>query len=244
MTKPFTGTSILMLAEAGEIGLDDPVATFLPSWRNEHSNGITIRHLLSHMGGFVQGGFPGPFQRYSSLREAVDAVGEAGPQNPPGQRYEYSDVGSATLGAIVAQVSGMPLERFLETRILGPLGLEDTHTGFTPYVAWAHRMNPTYARASEDADWIQYWHPSAEQRFPFFRASGGLYTTVFDYARWLHLWMELGASGAHRLVLEETVRQLFDPPGPGATASIGRYFLPCPIAVGCRRSVTADPTEP
>lgn len=228
MTKPFTGTSVYLLAEEGLLSLDDPVSLYLPSWKNDRSGEITIRQLLSHSGGFVQGGFPGPFQLYPNLRAAVDAVGEAGPQNPPGERYEYSDVGSATLGAIVAEVSGMPLERFIETRILEPLGFRDTHTAYTNDAPWADRMNPTYSRATPEAPWIQYWHPSQEQQFPFFRASGGLYTTVFDYSRWLHLWMDRGSGDSGQLLSKETVEAALQ---PAATQGYGLHwevFSPVP----------------
>jgi len=228
MTKPFTGTSILLLAEAGELKLDDPVSKYLASWRNDRSGEITIRQLLSHSGGFVQGGFPGPFAQYPDLRAAVDAVGEAGPQNPPGERYEYSDVGSATLGAIVAGVSGMPVERFIETRILEPLGFQNTHTGFTTDAPWADRMNPTYVRQSSEAPWFRYWHPSRPQQFPFFRASGGLYTTVFDYCRWLHLWMSRGGSGPVRLVSEETVVEALKPATTRGYGLHWEIFSPMP----------------
>jgi CubicO group peptidase (beta-lactamase class C family) len=211
MTKPFTGTSIFLLVEDGELSLDDRVATYLPSWRNEASRDITIRQLLSHSGGFIQGGFPRPFQSFRSLREAVDAVGSAGPQNPVGERYEYSDVGSATLGAIVEEVSGIPVEEFIQNRILDPLGLSDTHTGFSPGLPWAPRMNPTYSRTSGDAPWVKYWHPSQEQAFPFFRASGGLYTTILDYARWLTVICDLGEYPEGRLLSEEAVEAALQP---------------------------------
>jgi len=228
MTKPFTGTSIMLLAEEGALQLDDPVSRFLPSWRNPRSGEITIRQLLSHSGGFVQGGFPGPFQLYSDLRAAVDAVGEAGPQNQPGDHYEYSDVGSATLGAIVAEVSGMPVEEFIESRILEVVGLHDTHTAYATDAAWAGRMNPTYNRLSSEADWNQYWHPSQDQQFPFFRASGGLYTTVFDYARWLHLWMDRGVSAEVRLVSDETVTAALQPVATRGYGLHWEIFSPLP----------------
>jgi CubicO group peptidase (beta-lactamase class C family) len=221
MTKPFTGTAVFLLAEEGRIDLDASVATYLPSWRNPQSGEITIRQLLSHTGGFVQGGFPGPFPSYPSLRAAVDAVGEAGPQNAPGERYEYSDVGSATLGAVVAEVSGMPVEEFIETRILEPLELSDTHTFYSPDLPWAPRMNPTYSRLRPGADWAQYWHPSREQAMPFFRASGGIYTTVLDYARWLMVWMNRGQFEGGTLVSEETLRMALT---PAATRGYGLHW--------------------
>ncbi|MFG1691594.1 serine hydrolase domain-containing protein [Gemmatimonadota bacterium] len=207
MTKPFTGTSILIMVEEGRLGLDDPVSNYLPSWRGERSKGVTLRQLLTHTGGFIQGGFPEPFAEYGSLREAADAVGEMGPHHEVGERFVYSDLGSATLGAVIAEVSGMPVERYIESRILERLGLTDTHTGYEPGMPWASRMNPTYNRLQRNGSWIQYWHPSQEQAFPFFRASGGLYTTAFDYARWLTCFMDLGRLGDTRVLSEEKVRE-------------------------------------
>jgi CubicO group peptidase (beta-lactamase class C family) len=72
-------------------------------------------------------------------------------------------------------------------------------------------MNPTYVKANPDAQWFQYWHPSREQQFPFFRASGGLYTTVFDYARWLHLWMHRGVTDSGQFLPEETMVEALSP---------------------------------
>lgn len=218
MTKPFTATAAFILMEEGRLTLDQRVSDYLPSWQTEASREITIRQLLSHTAGFVQGGFPRSFPGYGSLREAVDDVGEAGPQNPVGERYEYSDVDSATLGALVEAITGMPVEHFIETRILEPLGLSDTHTAFTPDVPWAPRMNPTYTRQNRGGPWIQYWHPSQEQGFPFFRASGGIYSTALDYARWLALFLDMGEFEGGRLLTEETIREAVRPaasPGYG-----------------------------
>jgi len=83
----------------------------------------------------------------------------------------------------------MPVERFVETRILAPLGLEDTHTGYAPDAPWAARMNPAYRR-NDGGEWFKYWTPDVSEVFPYFRASGGLLSTTFDYARWLAAWMD------------------------------------------------------
>ncbi len=212
MTKPFTGTSVLILQEEGKLNLDDRVSSYLPSFDNDLSREITLRQLLTHTGGYVQGGFPAPFYSYGSLREVVDAVGAAGPQHPPGGDYRYSDVGSATLGAVVEQVSGMPVERFIESRILEPLGMVDTHTRFSIDAPWADRMNSTYRR-SDGSDWTKYWDNTREQRFPFFRASGGLYCTTLDYARFLAAFMDGGMAGGTRILSEASVGEALSP-GP------------------------------
>lgn len=82
---------------------------------------------------------PGLMKRGWEARERrggdPSGKGKAGPQNAPGQKYEYSDVGSATLGAVVAQVSGMPVERFIETRIphISKAGIPTGNDGGSPH---------------------------------------------------------------------------------------------------------------
>ena len=221
MTKPFIGTSVLILAEEGKLSLDDLVADHLASFDNERSRDITIRQLLTHTGGFVHRGFAAKFDSYMSLREAVDAVGEAGPQHPPGSGYRYSDVGSPALGAIIAAVSGMPVERFIEMRILEPLGMSSSFTHFTPEAAWADRVNSTYRWSDEENAFNKYWDNTKEQRYPFFRAAGGLYSTAMDYAKFLAMWMDRGRVGTTRILSEASVEEALT---PGSEAGYGLHW--------------------
>jgi len=209
MTKPFTGAAILMLAEEGRLELDDRVSSYLPSFDNDRSRDITIREALTHGSGFEQSEFPAGYWESPDLRSAVDLIGERGPPYPPGETFRYSDHNSATLGAIVAQVTGAPVEDFIQARILEPLGLRDTHTYFAPDSLWAPRVNATYGTPS-DGRLVRYWDPTMEQKTPWFRASGGMYSTVYDYARWLAVWMNLGAFEGDRLLEEATVREALE----------------------------------
>ncbi len=210
MTKPFVGTAILMLADAGTIDLDDPVREYIPAYDNERSKDITIAHLLRHEGGFDQPGYPvTDIGTYDNLREAVDAVGHQGPKTPPGIRYSYSDAGSATLGAIVAEVSQMPAEDFIAQRIIAPLGLPDTFCNLTADDSRRPRVSCTYVL--EDGEFRKYWDNSAPQSMKYFRASGGMYSTTTDYARFLAAWMDGGVAGDTRLLSKETVARALTP---------------------------------
>jgi CubicO group peptidase (beta-lactamase class C family) len=209
MTKPFLGTAVLMLAEQGRLSLDDTVATYIPSFDNDRSREITIRQLLTHTAGYVQGGFPPGYWNAPTLREAVDKIGQMGPHHPTGESFRYSDLSTATLGAVVAEITGGPVERFLETRIFRPLGLSDTHTFFAPDVPWAARMNSTYRRGW--ITWKKYWDNTKKQQTPFFRASGGIYTTVFDYARFLTVWMDHGKFDGERILSQASVVEALKP---------------------------------
>lgn len=205
MTKPFIGTAILMLEEEGRLNLEDPVWRFLPSFDNDAARDITVRHLLTHRSGYQQIELPGEYWARGNLRDAVDLIGERGPAGTPGAEFVYSDQNSATLGAIVFEITGEPVEIFLQERILAPLALESTFTRFRPDADWAPRMNSTYVTGAEGI--TKYWDNTQAQTTPFFRASGGLYSAVFDYARFLQAWMNLGRFDGGTLLRPETVRR-------------------------------------
>ena len=203
MTKPFIGTAILMLMEEGQLNLDDRVADYLPSFNNSRSNKITIRHLLTHTAGYVQGDFPAGYWEQATLREAVDLIGQEGPNYNPGSGFRYSDLNSAVLGGIAAELTGAPVEHFLQSRIFNVLSLSDTYSFFSPDFSWSSRMNSTYQW--DGSRWEKYWDNTQAQVTPFFRASGGLYTTVFDYARFLTLWMDRGRLQEGSMLSDSTV---------------------------------------
>ena len=219
MTKPLVGVAIFMLAEAGELGLDDAVADHLPAWDNERSREITLRQLLGHVGGFEQGAWPRPLRSYATLRAAVDAVGEQGPAHAPGSSYHYSDIDGATLGAIIAERTRMPVERFLSERICEPLGMSSSYFAHRPDAPWAERVNPTYRWIPGGGGFEKYWEPSMAQVVPFFRAAGGLYCSVRDYARFVQLWLGEGQWRGRRLISRASVRAALEP-GP-----FGRYGM-------------------
>ena len=209
MTKPFVGTAILMLADEGKIQLSDPVANYLLAFDNERSRDITIEHLLSHSGGFSQPGYPDPLRSYASLRDAVNAAGMNGPAMPPGIEYTYSDAGSATLGAVVAEVSGIPAEEFLLSRIIGPLGLDDTFAMLAENDTRRSRVSSTYRGQSKRFE--KYWDFEEPQVMQFFRASGGLYTTTTDYARFLAFWMDEGWLASSQLLSPTLIYRALSP---------------------------------
>jgi len=212
MTKPFAGTAVLMLEEEGLLSFDDRVADHFPSFDNPRSGAITIRQLLLHRSGFVQGGQPRGYRESPDLRDAVDLLGAAGPVFPPGEEFIYSNLNSDLLGAIVAEITGEPVERFLEQRILTPLGLSDTHAHFSPDASWASRVVSTYHRWS--GPWEKYWSPTREEDWLWFSPAGGLFGSAFDYAVFLAAWMDRGQHAEGRLLAEVTVEEALADPRP------------------------------
>jgi CubicO group peptidase (beta-lactamase class C family) len=211
MTKPIVGTAIQMLIDDGKLALDDPVAKILPSFDQDKSREITVEHLLTHRGGFPQGQPPEPLTQYKSLRGLADYWGHRGPdQFEPGDGFCYSDPGVDILGAIVTEVSGMPLERFVAKRLFEPAGMADSF-------AMVDNQSPLQARISSNhfgswGSWWRYWKPGDGPLAPFVKGSGTTwYSTPADYARFLALWLDGGVVGERRLLSEASVERALTP---------------------------------
>lgn len=234
MTKPFTGMAAQILIDAGKLELDAPVAKYLPSFNNDRSSAITLRHLLTHKAGFPVVGEPGkPLSDYAGgLRELADRAGERGPETQPGVHYLYSDVGSDVLGAVIAAVSGQSLENFIRERILVPLQLNDTFPeaqAVTP-----ERRGRVPARYLGVAGhWTRYWSGMNPPIYPFLKGSGGLFSTTQDYARFLQAWIDreqgeargVLSAGAFARALAQDSRDTMSTGFPEATTDYGQMWM-------------------
>jgi CubicO group peptidase (beta-lactamase class C family) len=135
VTKPLVAVAALSLAEAGVIGLDDPVTRFLPEFRPKLADGsepvITLRHLLTHTSGLIYG-----YDRSAGISEGLDQPGRGMAENlakiaaqplafAPGTSWAYS-VGIDVLGAVLEKATGLSLPEIVARRVTVPLGLKDT----------------------------------------------------------------------------------------------------------------------
>ncbi|HEU4383454.1 MAG TPA: serine hydrolase domain-containing protein [Anaeromyxobacteraceae bacterium] len=155
-----TGTLCAAMVERGEIGLDHPVARWLPGFEAGGKAAVLLRHLLAHTSGLPawrpyyeevkrdpvgRAAFlPRAERRTAALAEALlegrrlvrRAVLAEALEAPPGSRTLYSDPGFMALGWALEAAGGAPLDRLCRERVLGPLSLGDTF--FVDEVAEAH----------------------------------------------------------------------------------------------------------
>ncbi|NEW50862.1 beta-lactamase family protein [Nocardia cyriacigeorgica] len=132
VAKPVTATLVMTLVESGELELDMPVVTYLPSFRmrdEARSERITIRHLLDQTSGiptstrFTDRTEPG--------RRPIDTVAELADEaseNEPGAAHHYSSTNYLLLAAVVEQVTGRPFTAVLADRVLDPMGMRSAIT--------------------------------------------------------------------------------------------------------------------
>jgi len=209
MTKPFVGTSILMLSEQDKLTLSDSVAKHISSYGNEKCQNITIEHLITHTGGFKQPGYPWGAHFYKDLKSLVETIGKSGPSYIPGERYAYSDAGSSTLAYMVTEISEIPVEGFIQKNILDRLGMSNTFCNLPENDPRRSGVSCTYSGGK--GKWNKYWDNSHPQVVPYFRGSGGIYSTTADYARFLAMWMDEGTAGSEQFLKPETVNQALTP---------------------------------
>lgn len=171
MTKPVTGTALMMLWDEGKFQLDDPVEMHLPelagmqvfveqnedgSWVTEPADHpMTVRELMSHTGGLVytpplsQGPVAEAYAKAgimnltgASLAESMPALKDIPLSYQPGSQWVYS-ISVDVQGYMVERLSGMRFGEFLETQIFQPLGMVDT--GFSVKPENAARLSRQYA---------------------------------------------------------------------------------------------------
>ncbi|HIG87540.1 MAG TPA: class A beta-lactamase-related serine hydrolase [Planctomycetes bacterium] len=212
MTKPLIGASILMLVDDRKVKLGDHVAEYLPSFDVEGTRNITIEHLLSHTSGLPMSLLLGKNLRDLDGIQAVANLGAGYELDfEPGSAFSYSDQGTDTLTALIEVVSGMSAAEFVNTRLLGPLGMQ----GSACVMAEDHplRSRGCVKYGGSRGAWTRFWGPDEPPLFPFFLGSQGLYSTLQDYGRFMEFWRRKGRPVKERLLGARFVRRALTP-GP------------------------------
>lgn len=187
MTKSFTALSILKLRDEGKLALDDPAERYVPelaglAYPTTDSPRLTIRHLLSHSGGFPEDNPWGDRQLDATDEEISQMMRGGIPfSNPPGIAYEYSNYGFAILGRIVARVSGQPYATYVRQNILEPLGMTST-------TMEAVQVSPD--RLAHGYRWEdEQWKDEPPLPDGAFGSMGGMLTSIHDLGRWVGFLM-------------------------------------------------------
>lgn len=136
VTKLWTSTLVMQLADEGRVDLDRPVRTYLPEFRiadREASERITVRQLLTHTSGFEGDIFTDTGVGDDCVEKYVATLRDVPQLIPPGERFSYNNAGYCVLGRLVEVLLGKPYDACLRERLLAPLGLRHAATG--PYEA-------------------------------------------------------------------------------------------------------------
>jgi len=181
VTKQFTSMLIMQLVKEGKISLDGKLSDYLPYYRKDTGERVTVHHLLVHNSGIpsytIKPNFFSEVSRNSyGVKEFVKKYCSDDFEFEPGKRFLYNNSGYYILGAIIEEITGKPYEEVLQVRIFNPLGMKNTgydhHDIIMPNRARGYDLT---LDGFENA-------PYLDMSLPY--AAGSLYSTVED----LYLW--------------------------------------------------------
>ncbi|MFJ6381176.1 serine hydrolase domain-containing protein [Kitasatospora sp. NPDC092039] len=148
LTKPYTAALVMLLADDGDLDLDEPAAEHLPELRQLPA--VTIRHLLGHTGGLPTGPDSDAAARTTATRYLSAVCTARDALFPPGTDFSYSNAGYVAAGRLVETVTGMPWHEAVRALLLEPFGtgpvFVDTPAPGRP-VAAGHALNAATGRA-------------------------------------------------------------------------------------------------
>src|SRR6266446_1271708 len=122
--------AVMLLIERGQIELEERVQTYLPEFKGDGKETITLRQLLTHTSGLRPDISTRP--AWSGYDTAIRMACAEKPVTPPGTAFRYSDINFFLLGEVVRRVSGLKLNEFVEREVYRPLKMMDT--SFRPIV--------------------------------------------------------------------------------------------------------------
>ncbi len=250
MTKPITSVALMMLVEEGRVRLDEPVATYIPSFGDVRVGierdgrlefvmplvPMTIHDLMRHTSGITYGFFGEGLVKRSYLNDGVSEgdydtaeFAERIARQPlayqPGTVWDYSH-STDVLGRIVEIASGVSLGAFFKRRLFEPLGMVDTAF----YLTDAGRIERLAEPFPDDrviGTGVEISDPRTPHRFE--GGGGGLVSTMRDYSRFVRMLLDRGIAGGTRFVSPKTLAFMTaDHVGPRSGAVPGPMYLPGP----------------
>lgn len=207
-TKSITALAVMQLVEQGLIDLDEPVQHYLPEFRvadAEASSAITVRHLLNQTSGIsrldgVKAVAAGEDQ---TMRETVADMADLELNRPVGKSFEYANLNSVVLGVIVEEVTGDSWETYVEDNVFDPLGMTRTYTDQPP--ARADGLTDTHRT------FFGFPLESDAEHLDALAASGYVYSTANDMARYLSMYLSDGELDGQELLSSEGTEEMLSP---------------------------------
>jgi CubicO group peptidase (beta-lactamase class C family) len=221
VTKVIATTSAMMrLVSDGRVQLEEPVVKYLPRFGQNGKEKITLYNLLIHNSGLV--GWRKFYEECGTPQCMLDSVFASPLTYRTGDTTIYSDLGLITVGKVIEKVSGVTLDRFVDSVFFRPLGMRSTM--YNPPASLLPRIAPTEV----DTFWRRTGRPVQgtvhdENCEVLGGVSGhaGLFSTASDLAVLLQMLAQGGAYGGKRFLKEDVVRKFTTRQSASSTRAIG-----------------------
>lgn len=204
ISKLFTGIAIMDLEESGVLDIDAPITDYLGA-DGGTAEDVTVRNLLSHVSGLPREGetdfwFSNIFPDDATLR--ADIAGRSDWYEPY-DHWQYSNLGMAALGQVIKAASGQDFHDYVQTRILTPLGMDNTTTDM-PFDI----VGQGFARGYYVRDAKGNRKAVAPHSFDAFAPAAGVASSLNDLARFMSWHFRLRDAEAEEVLEPETLKTM------------------------------------
>lgn len=206
ITKSFTSTLMVMLADEGMLDLDRPITGYLPDFEFMNKNmtaSITARDLLSHRTGMPRHDvlwYAGAFGR----DEMVRRVRFLKPTKHPREAFQYNNLMFMVAGHMAGRVTKTTWEEQVRRRLLKPLGMESTRISFLHFLSSGAPAIGYFGRGVMRV-------PISPRNTDPIGPAASVYSTIEDMARYLRFHMNNGVVRGARLISAERMAELRTP---------------------------------
>jgi CubicO group peptidase (beta-lactamase class C family) len=211
ISKLFTSIGIMQLRDEGKLRLDNPIGKHL-SWfdiKDKYPDApeVTIGGVLTHSSGLPrEADYPywsGPEFNFPTREQIMEALAGQEELYPADTYYQYSNLGMALLGEVIAEVSGKPYAEYIQENILTPLGLEDTSPEI-PEEQRGKKLATGYSVRLRDG---------SRKVIPFYLVNGiapaaGFASTAADLARFASWQFRLLEKGGWEVLSANTLKEM------------------------------------
>ena len=222
ISKPMTATGVMLLADRGELALSDPVCKFLPQFKGEGRESITMRHLLTHTSGLPDM-LPQNAElraRHATLDDFVDAICRTPLLFTPGTEVRYQSMGIMLAAKIAECITGMPFRDYLSQQVFAPLEMNRTTLGLGGRKV--SDMQMCQVTGNDDWNWNSpYWRDLGA---PW----GGVHSPAEDIGKFLNSFLH--PSG--QVLKPETAARMIVNQTPGLNLSWGLGWMVKPGTFG------------
>ncbi|MEU2561036.1 serine hydrolase domain-containing protein [Streptomyces longispororuber] len=173
VTKVYTAAAVLLLADDGDLDLDDPAASFVPELRALPE--VTVRHLLSHTAGLPTGPDSDTAAGTTVARYLTGTCTAQDALFTPGAGFSYSNAGYVAAGRLIESVTGMTWKEAVRALLLEPLGTAPAHLDDTAparAIAAGHAVNTATGQL----------RPARQNLAPVEAPAGALLASALDLA--------------------------------------------------------------
>jgi CubicO group peptidase (beta-lactamase class C family) len=211
ISKLFTAVAVMRLVDARKLRLDDELAAVLPGYAFTQSDPdsapISVRSVLTHSAGLPrEADFPywtGPEFSFPSAEQLRERLAQQATLYRSDERFQYSNLGMALLGNVVALASGQSYEQYMQANILDPLGLRDTRMAM-PMDLYGKQLAVGHGALKRDGTRDLLAPFNAQALTP----AAGFTSTVEDMARFASWQFRLLRRGGSEILRASTLREM------------------------------------